>query len=315
MSDHGDTPYPQTDITDLYVFQKPGDPTRSIFILNVNPDAPRQATTFDSEASYEVKIDTNADTHADIAFHVLFATSDDGQRQFATVYRATGDEAEGTGATGQVIVEQAPVSFDGEVRVADAGGYRFYAGLRSDPFAVDLGFFDKFRWTGQDLNGDKNVFGTVLEVPNEALGTGHHLDVWARTMAPIHGELHQIDRVGFAATGVFISAEHKDAFHGSHPSQHLEMFFADMVASLQPYGFSEAEAATLTREYYLPDVMRYDYSAVTLFPNGRNLADDILGWFARLATRGQAAPPPVERHTDLLSDFPYLGAPHPVNAD
>jgi hypothetical protein len=35
---HNDAPGldPRTDITDLYVFQKPGDPSKSILILNVN---------------------------------------------------------------------------------------------------------------------------------------------------------------------------------------------------------------------------------------------------------------------------------------
>ena len=47
MADHGDAPEPATDITDLYIFQKPGDPTKSIFVMNVNPDAPNQATLFD----------------------------------------------------------------------------------------------------------------------------------------------------------------------------------------------------------------------------------------------------------------------------
>ena len=38
---HNDAPDldPRTDITDLFAFQKPGDPTRSIFIINVHPDA------------------------------------------------------------------------------------------------------------------------------------------------------------------------------------------------------------------------------------------------------------------------------------
>ena len=96
MSHHMDTPEPQTNITDMYVFQKPGDPTKTIFILNVNPDAPRQATTFNPQASYELKIDTNGDAQADIAFHMLFAPAGD-QQQTATVDRATGVAAEGAG--------------------------------------------------------------------------------------------------------------------------------------------------------------------------------------------------------------------------
>ena len=88
---HNDAPNldPRTDITDLFVFQKPNDPTKSILILNVNPEAPTHASAFDPQASYELKIDTNGDFEAEIAFHVLFTALHDGQ-QTATLYRATG---------------------------------------------------------------------------------------------------------------------------------------------------------------------------------------------------------------------------------
>ena len=66
---HNDAPGldPRTDITDLYVFQKPGDPSKSILILNVNPEAPTRANAFDPRASYELKIDINGDFEAEIA--------------------------------------------------------------------------------------------------------------------------------------------------------------------------------------------------------------------------------------------------------
>jgi hypothetical protein len=72
---HNDAPNldPHTDITDLFVFQNPQDPARSVLILNVNPEAPSRADSFDPQASYEFKIDTNGDFEAEITFHVLFA--------------------------------------------------------------------------------------------------------------------------------------------------------------------------------------------------------------------------------------------------
>ena len=55
MADHLDAPglmspngNAKTDITDVYAFQKPGDPDTSILILNVNPLAPTLATEFES---------------------------------------------------------------------------------------------------------------------------------------------------------------------------------------------------------------------------------------------------------------------------
>ena len=47
MPDHTDAPdsksHPRVDNTDLFVFQKPRDSTKSIFVLNVNPEDPRGA--------------------------------------------------------------------------------------------------------------------------------------------------------------------------------------------------------------------------------------------------------------------------------
>src|SRR5216684_2118414 len=52
---------PKTDITDVYAFLKPGDASKSILVLDVNPLAPLLANAFDSEAIYEINLDTNGD--------------------------------------------------------------------------------------------------------------------------------------------------------------------------------------------------------------------------------------------------------------
>src|SRR5690349_21818901 len=60
-------------ITDLYVFRKPGDEHKTILIMNVNPMPPKLADAFDPTALYEFRIDTNGDAVADIAFRVTFS--------------------------------------------------------------------------------------------------------------------------------------------------------------------------------------------------------------------------------------------------
>jgi hypothetical protein len=170
LSDHRDAPDPRTDITDLYVFQAPGGGDRSVLVLNINPDASALESSFDPDASYELKIDTDGDLEADVAFHVLFASSDRGDT--ATVYRSTGTAARVTGSVGEVVIANAPVPVGSAVHVVTADGYRFYSGLRSDPFFLDAdGLRDGFQFTGHDTFADRNVFGMVLEVPNAALGT------------------------------------------------------------------------------------------------------------------------------------------------
>jgi Domain of unknown function (DUF4331) len=78
MSDHWDAPGlkspnmdPRVDICDIYAFQKPNDVNKSVFVLDVNPVAPKYADSFASEAVYELKVDTNGDAIADIALHSL----------------------------------------------------------------------------------------------------------------------------------------------------------------------------------------------------------------------------------------------------
>ena len=103
------------DMTDLYAFPKPGDPNKSILILNVHPsfrlDSPEPTTSepFKPGALYEFKIDTNGDAVADICYSVQFASSKNG-KQTATVRRVQGARAVGVCNDGEVIVEKAPVS-------------------------------------------------------------------------------------------------------------------------------------------------------------------------------------------------------------
>jgi hypothetical protein len=133
---HGDA---RLVLTDLYAFPKPGDAGKSILIVNVHPSVgmkplgPATAVAFAPEAIYEIKIDTDGDAVADIAYRVRFTSSESGA-QTATLRRAEGAQAAGTGVDGQVIVEAAAVSTGPETRVTEAGDYRFFAGWRGDPF-------------------------------------------------------------------------------------------------------------------------------------------------------------------------------------
>src|SRR5262249_46754413 len=118
---HGDV---CLDLTDVYAFPKPGGVGRSILIVNVHPfssiDPPRPITLepFAIKALYELKIDTDGDVIADIAYRVRFSLSADGT-QTATLRRVEGAEVAGTGDSGQVVVERVPVSsdWDREARV------------------------------------------------------------------------------------------------------------------------------------------------------------------------------------------------------
>jgi Domain of unknown function (DUF4331) len=93
------------DFTDLYAFLKPGDAGKSILIMNVRPSAgesppgPATSDPFAPEALYELKIDTDGDAVADIAFPVNFAPGQGGT-QTAILRRIDGPQAAGTGDGG-----------------------------------------------------------------------------------------------------------------------------------------------------------------------------------------------------------------------
>jgi hypothetical protein len=202
------------DFTDLYVFPKPGNVSKSILVMNVHPSAvvnppgPTTAEPFAPEALYEFRIDTNGDGVADIGYRVRFSASDD-RSQTATLRRAVGRQAVGMADVGVVIVESAPVSTGRDAQVTEAGEYRFFAGWRSDPFFFDTqGILNDLQFTGTDFFADKNVCSIVLELPNSDLAT-KRVGLWARTLIGADGNWAQADRGALPAQAELgkISAE------------------------------------------------------------------------------------------------------------
>jgi hypothetical protein len=302
MADHLDSPGLKSpnmdariDITDIYAFQKPGDPSKSILILNVNPLAPTLATEFDPDAIYELKIDTNGDAVADIAFRINFTHVHNGN-QFATVRRATGRRAARAGRGGHKLFHRVPVSFGAQAHVETSGPYRFFAGIRSDPFFFDLlGFLAGFKFTGADFFLDKNVFGMVLEVPNrQALGANPKIGYWARVLVPAERNAHddhhdddagddddaeddppgrtmresrftQVDRMGRPAINtVFNHGEDKNTFNHIEPSQDRTTRTVD--ANPKP-GVTFLESFELTLESFGHPAAEAEAIAKVLLPD------------------------------------------------
>jgi hypothetical protein len=134
------------------------------------------------------------------------------------------------------------VSVGGEVQIVAVDGYRFYSGLRSDPFFLDgHGLRNGFQFTGHDTFAARNVFGMVIEVPNSALGSAAPIRLWARTMAPVHGNVAQVDTA--ARPGIATAFNRTDAdrvgFNETPPTDHLARHGARFVAALRSMGYSE----------------------------------------------------------------------------
>ena len=313
---HGDA---RLDFTDLYVFPKPGDASRTVLIMNshpsvgANPPGPTSADAFSPDAIYELKIDTNGDNVADVAYRVRVTSSKDGT-QTATLRRVEGAQAAGTGDDGQVIVEGVPVSTGKETRVTEAGGYRFFAGWRSDPFFFDVaGALNNLQFTGKDGFDDADVCSIVLEVPNSALST-KKFGVWARTLDGTSGKWVQADRGARPQQTPFLAGEKNAAYLAAEPKDDAQFVPVFAHALEHAGGYTPAEA-TRVAATLLPDIMQYDPTRPAAFPNnGRALTDDVVSFFIPLLSNGKVTDDKVGPHKDLLAEFPYVGPPHMARA-
>src|SRR6266478_1716780 len=266
------------DFTDLYAFPKPGDTGKSILIMNVHPSAgenpPGPTTTepFAPEALYELKIDTDGDAVADIAYRLSFSPFEGGA-ETAILRRVDGPQAAGTGNGGRLIVDGAPVSMGREARVIEAGDTRFFAGWRSDPFFCDVeGAKNNLQFTGDDFFADKNVCSIVLEVPNSALGA-KEVRLWARTLVSDDGgDWIQVERGARPAQAVIL-VEEKDAYLAGEPAND-ERFLAAFAHALEHTGgYTPAEAKRVAGTL-LPDVLSYDPMRPASFPGCDADAED-----------------------------------------
>jgi hypothetical protein len=165
---------------------------------------------------------------------------------------------------------------DGELRLS-ARGLRgpeddilFFAGLRDDPFI-------------RAPRSGRNVGAIVVSIPMaRILGDQDTLLLWATSAVDgVHGPFQEL--TGRALRSMF---PENDLFNVSRPGKHL------LELGVQP------------------DVMIYDTSRPAAFPNGRELADDVVDLVGDERVLANDAPFPVSNDIPWLPDFPYLPEPH-----
>jgi hypothetical protein len=258
---------------------------------------------------YEIKIDTNGDDVADIAYRFKFSPLKDG-KQTGTWRRADGDAAAGIGDDGTVVIENAPVSTGRDAQVTKAGNCRFFAGWRSDPFFFDVnGALNDLHFTGDDYFADKNICSIVLEIPNTDLG-GKAVHLWARTIDGSTGSWVQADRGARAQQTPFLAGDDRDAYLGAEPANDSR-FVNTFAHSLEHSGGYTPDEARRVAAMMLPDVLPYDPARPVVYPtNGRLLTDSVVEYFIPLFTNGKIKTDTTRAHGDLLAEFPYLGPPH-----
>ena len=315
------------DLCDLYAFQSPADPARTVLILNANPDA----GALHPDAIYRLAIDNDGDYLNDIAISYTFSQPVDGRQTF-DAFLATGPDARSAEAAGTKVVDAAEVSFGPTPQVVEAGPYTFFAGSRSDAFFFDFdgikNLFDtsggrnftaphlggRSPWTGVDSNTEANVFSTVLELPTSELGADPVIHIWGRCSVHRDGRLEHVDRAGHPSVSSFFNTdETKVEYNASEPAGDRERWtdqFAHLMGHTGHYSRAEAVAA-IDADGLLPDMLAFDPARPAHYPNGRVFTDDVINYRLAFLSRGEIPPTGLRPHPDILSGFPYLGNPHP----
>ena len=314
------------DLCDLYAFGVPGDPSRTVLILNANPNA----DALHPDAIYRLNIDSDGDYLTDVAFSWVYSQPGPDGSQTFSFYAAAGAESREAGAAGTTVVSDAPVSFGPQAHFAASGGYKVFAGSRSDAFFFDFDGIknlfdisgnrnftaphlgDTSPWTGVDSNAAANVFSMAVEVPTAMLAPRPELRIWGRCSVRRDGRLVHADRAGHPSVSSFFNTdETKEEYNASEPASDRERWTDQFVHLLgHTGGYTREEAiAALEKEGILPDVLHFDPSRPASYPNGRMFTEDVIDIRVAFLTKNEAPPTGLSPHTDTLGSFPYLGNP------
>jgi hypothetical protein len=306
------------DLTDLFVFGSPDEAGRTVLIIDVNPYTTGMSamppflmkSEFHPDGIYRINIDSDGDARADNAFTFVFSELEDGV-QTGTVFHATGPEARRPEPAGDVLGTGIPVGFGADAEPVQCGPIRLFIGVRSDPFFADAdGAFHGFHWTGQDAFADRNILSIAMEVPNDLLGTGPAMGVWATVSVRRNGAIVQVDRGGHPTINPFVNPNNiKDEYNLRQPVDDLANYLELWSQLLESNGYPAAEAREAAR-IVLPDILRYDRTQPAAYPNGRALTDDVFSARFAWLTNGKVEPDGLQPHADMLARFPYLGVPN-----
>jgi hypothetical protein len=296
------------DLTDLFVFQSSDQPGKTVLIMDSNTFMTGPA--FHPDAVYQINVDTDGDAHPDVAFTFTFSEYLNG-RQSGTAWYATGSDARQPEPGGDILSSDFTVGFDAAAQPVQAGPVRLFAGVRSDPFFADVeGALHGFQWTGVDTFAGKNILSIVAEVPDDMLGPGPEVGVWAVISLRQDGTLIPMDRGGNPTINPFINPDgEKNRYNSRQPADDVANYLGPWSKVLEGGGYppEEAQAAAMM---VLPDILRYDRTKPAAYPNGRGLTDDAFSTRFAWLTHGKVTPTGLQPHTDLLTEFPYLGLPN-----
>ena len=210
-SDHQDTPevelHPRLDINDVYAF--PGS-TPERLVLAVTTSSPltpagSAGAAFDPGQLYQIKIDNNGDAVEDVVLQFVFEGT--GPSQTVSLIGPSAPSA--TGIQNRILDADPAISGPINTVLGSSSGIQLFAGLREDPFFIDLEQFFRiipdrapvqgplskigpkqeatsFRDPGVDFLAGINTLAIVVELSESMLlppgaGADPKIGVWATT--------------------------------------------------------------------------------------------------------------------------------------
>ena len=190
-SDHQDTPEvelnPRMDINDVYAFPTPGNANNVTLVMTTSSPIAGQSASFDPNLLYQLKVDNTGDGVEDAVFQITF-DNNTGASQNVTVRGPVAPVTSGVRTTLATGGTEATGTVGTTI---SSGSLKAFAGLRADPFFIDLEQFFKilpdrrpstgplsipltqtatsFRNPGVDLLRPFNALAIVIEVPKSQL--------------------------------------------------------------------------------------------------------------------------------------------------
>ena len=291
-SDHQDTTFLATkltaaDLTDLFVFERPSDPSKVVLAMDFDPLITRgEVRPFDPAVLYQFKIDNTGDNVEDLVLQ--FRVNNIGRRQSVSVFgpgkpKKAGTESKLIGATGVGFLDQT---------FSTSKGLKVFVGTRKDPFYFDLEQFFKilpdrdylgahssgglpeptptvtsFRSPGQDTLASFNVHSIVVELPRSLLGKGK-IGAWMTTSVQTprrrNDEYVQIERLAVPALNELfmpfnahnLSNLQTPTGDAANQSKFIRSFITKTIG--RPKGIADAVISVA-----IPDVIQADLSKPT----------------------------------------------------
>lgn len=344
------TPQGALDLNDLFVFVSPVSRNNTTLILTASPGAGVVGPShFLPGADYEIRISNDGNPLNDeIVFQVEFqAVNNRGQQPYEV--RRLDDKGSAVLTRGATTGRNANLRGGGKAAagifddpffgdVYAVGRFNREATIqalnRTEDFplppdiTVDSDPTRYFRAPSfpNSFFAGSNTLAIALELPRTKLQSSRsnpNLTVWARSVADLGQGPQPFDRVGRPWVNSLLVPLTETIFGETLPGGFQDQFnlleqlndvalrpnIADRLEEV--FGLLPEEAETIAN-LFLPDVVSFNATSRSGFPNGRRLTDDVTDTMLNLITSGEVTTDRVGSDSYFRRAFPYLGKPNPV---